>query len=76
MPEIAIFCYNRPTHIERTLNSLYEIKDIYEYHITVYSDGFNNSQDENDVLFVRKILQKFKKNDFYFFPSSIIFIKI
>lgn len=55
---IALFVYNRPYHLKKTLNSLKKNLEIKNTLIYVFSDGpKNNFQDIKNVKQVRKILK-------------------
>lgn len=61
---IALFVYNRPTHLERTLNSLKENTLAADSELFVFSDGPKNEDDKLLVDSVRKFISKidgFKK---------------
>jgi hypothetical protein len=50
---IALFVYDRPEHTERVLNGLQQ-NDVG--HVYIFSDGAENSQDEQSVRRVREIV--------------------
>jgi len=60
MPEkkapIALFCYNRPEHLNRTLEALRANHGASESRIYAFADGAKDDVDEPGVLAVRGIL--------------------
>ena len=61
---ILLFTYNRPSHTKSTLEALLSNKLSKESELFVFSDGFKNDVDKEEVLEVRKLVQSiegFKK---------------
>jgi len=54
---IALFCYNRPSHLERTINSLKENTLSNDSELFVFSDGPKGKTDETNITKVRNILE-------------------
>ena len=73
---IALFVYNRPKHLLKTLNSLKKNAECKDTDIYIFSDGYKigNLEDEDKVNQVRKIIRKinfFKKKIFIKQKSQI-----
>ena len=73
---IALFVYNRPKHLLKTLNSLKKNAECKDTDIYIFSDGYKigNLEDEDKVNQVRKIIRKinfFKKKIFIKQKSNI-----
>jgi GT2 family glycosyltransferase len=55
---IALFAYNRPTHLARTLEALRDNPLAHESRLHIYSDGPKTSRDEPAVAQVRHMIRK------------------
>ena len=55
---IALFAYNRPTHLARTLEALRDNPLAHESRLHIYSDGPRTSRDEQAVAQVRHVIRK------------------
>ncbi|WP_413934167.1 hypothetical protein [Nitrospira sp. BLG_1] len=55
---IALFAYNRPTHLARTLEALRDNPLAHESRLHIYSDGPKTSHDEPAVAQVRHMIRK------------------
>ena len=55
---IALFTYNRPTHLARTLEALRDNPLAHESRLHIYSDGPKTSRDEPAVAQVRHMIRK------------------
>jgi hypothetical protein len=53
---ITLFTYNRPSHTRRTLEALLNNKLCAESELFIFSDGYKNDSDKNDVSEVREII--------------------
>ncbi|MGM0377176.1 MAG: glycosyltransferase [Bacteroidota bacterium] len=53
---VALFCYNRPGHLERTLHSLAQNTGAEATPLVIFSDGPKNPSDQPPVDAVRHIL--------------------
>ncbi len=53
---IILFTYNRPSHTEQTLKALLDNKLAKESELVVFSDGYKNDIDKENVLKVREII--------------------
>lgn len=58
---IVIFCYNRPNHLKKLLNSIYKNKDFNKYKYYFYCDFYRNKDDKKDNFLVKKLLNKISK---------------
>ncbi|MDR0333485.1 MAG: glycosyltransferase [Dysgonamonadaceae bacterium] len=54
---IILFTYNRPAHTRQTLEALLNNKLCAESELFIFSDGYKNDSDKNDVLEVREIIR-------------------
>ena len=52
---IAIFIYNRPDHLRRTLTSLRACTSFHESSVVVFGDGPKFCKDENSVIATRRV---------------------
>lgn len=52
---VVIFIYNRPNHIQRTLNSLKQCKGYIDSPIIIYGDGSKNTSENSDIEKTRKL---------------------
>lgn len=57
---IALFAYNRPLHLARTLSALQENPLADESELFVFSDGPKHSQDRQAVEEVRRVIREIK----------------
>src|SRR4029078_13554757 len=55
---IALFAYNRPDHLRRTVESLLRNPLVGQSDLYVFSDGPKNAADESGVQAVRTYLRK------------------
>lgn len=55
---IALFAYNRPTHLARTLQALRDNPLAHMSRLHIYSDGPKTSRDEPSVAQVRHMIRK------------------
>ena len=55
---IALFAYNRPTHLARTLSALQANPLARESELFVFSDGPKHAQDQQAVEEVRQVIQQ------------------
>lgn len=62
---IILFCFNRPNHFERVLNSLKKNVDIDKAEITIHIDGPRNKYDSIQISKINKII----KNNCKFFNN-------
>ena len=53
---IILFTYNRPSHTRQTLKALCSNSLCAESELFIFSDGYKNDSDKNDVLEVRNII--------------------
>jgi GT2 family glycosyltransferase len=61
---VLLFTYNRPSHTRQTLEALMNNKLCSETELYIFSDGYKNNSDKNDVKEVRRIIHSidgFKK---------------
>lgn len=58
---IVVFCYNRKTHLERTLNALEQNTLAGETDLYIFSDGNRGDEDIESVKAVRDFLQEYTK---------------
>ena len=54
---IILFTYNRPSHTRHTLNALRNNHLCADSELFIFSDGYKNESDKNDVLAVRDIIR-------------------
>ena len=54
---IILFVYNRPEHTKKTINALLNNKLAVESTLIIFSDGFKNEKDIDDVLKVREVIK-------------------
>jgi hypothetical protein len=54
---IALFAYNRPSHLKETIESLKKNTLAKESILYIFSDGFKNQNDKTDVNLVREYLK-------------------
>jgi len=54
---VALFCYNRPRHLERTLHSLAQNTGAEATPLFIFSDGPRDASDQSAVDAVREILE-------------------
>ena len=52
---VALFAYNRPWHLQKTLDSLLKNELLNQVHLTIYCDGQKTENDNKAVLEVRAI---------------------
>lgn len=57
---VALFAFNRPWHVEQTVQSLLMNALSSEVHLTVYCDGSRNQDDAESVAQVRDFVKKIK----------------
>jgi hypothetical protein len=62
---IILFCFNRPNHFEKVLNSLKNNIDINYADITIHIDGPRNKYDSKQIIKINKII----KNNYKFFNN-------
>ncbi|MBK9948931.1 MAG: glycosyltransferase [Nitrospira sp.] len=55
---IALFAYNRPTHLARTLEALRDNPLAHKSRLYIYSDGPKTPRDETAVTQVRQVIKK------------------
>jgi glycosyltransferase involved in cell wall biosynthesis len=55
---VAIFCYNRPRHLERTIASLRRNVGASATSLFIFSDGPRDGKDYEGVMAVRQIIEK------------------
>jgi hypothetical protein len=55
---IVLFAYNRPSHLQRTLDALSKNSLANESKLYIFSDGPREIKDQNNVMEVRKLLNK------------------
>ena len=55
-PPLALFCYNRPEHLARTISSLLSCEYSDSYNLHIFSDGPKDTHDRLKVDQVRKII--------------------
>jgi GT2 family glycosyltransferase len=53
---ILLFTYNRPSHTRQTLEALLNNKLAKESELFIFSDGYKNDNDKENVLKVRNII--------------------
>lgn len=58
---VALFTYNRPSHLERTLESLERNRGFSESPVFVFADGVRCPEDEAPVRRVRDLLELWRK---------------
>ncbi|PWD99562.1 glycosyltransferase [Marinilabilia rubra] len=61
---VVIFCYNRPVHLQKTIEALLKNEGAGETDIYIFSDGCRGEQDKPAVEQVRKVINNvsgFKK---------------
>jgi glycosyltransferase involved in cell wall biosynthesis len=57
---IALFCFNRPIHLKKTLSSLKKIYFLTKVNIYIFDDGAKTEKDLIDVDKVRNLVKNFK----------------
>lgn len=60
---VALFTYNRPSHLERALESLERNRGFSDARVFVFSDGARRPEDEARVQRVRDLLQCWRKSN-------------
>jgi len=71
---IIIFCYNRPKHLFRLIESLKKNVNIYKHKFYIFCDGPKNIKDVIDIKKISKILNNFnciKKKNIIFRKKNI-----
>lgn len=67
---IALFVYNRPEHIQRTVDSLKSAECFEDIHLYIFSDAAKLSEDISKVEDVRQICREIKVNNFELIERS------
>ena len=68
---ILLFIYNRPKHLEGTINGLVKCKNFRKHDLIVIGDGPKNKNDEKNVFEARKIAKhKLDKNTQFIFSKK------
>ena len=69
LPGIAIFAFNRPNHLKKTLKSLSQNLNAKNYDIFIFCDGPKSKSDLKKIKEVRKISKNYVnfKSKKYFF---------
>lgn len=62
---IVIFVYNRKDYIKRLINSLRKNNLSIDSEVYIFSDGYKNDDDKNNVLDVRTYLEVLKKENYF-----------
>ena len=62
---IALFAFNRPVHLERTLTALAANRQAGLTQIVAFADGPRHAGDEIGVAAVREVLARWKKRNFF-----------
>ena len=60
LPGIALFAYNRPMHLKKTLNSLMQNYNSSAFDIFIFCDGAKNKLDIGKVRKIHKIVKNLK----------------
>lgn len=58
---IAVFAYNRPSHLLRSLESLVAVPRIHEHQVFIICDGPKTNSDADKVHAVRQIASRFSR---------------
>lgn len=53
---VLLFTYNRPSHTQKTLEALMNNEQCNTTELFVFSDGFSDNSDKNEVLSVRRLI--------------------
>jgi len=71
-PGVAIFAFNRPNHLKKTLKSLSQNLNANNYDIFIFCDGPKNNSDKKKIKEVRKISKNYGnfKSKKYFFRKA------
>ena len=72
-PGIAIFAYNRPQHLKKTLNTLSNNLNAKKFDTFIFCDGAKNNKDIKKINYVREISKtvgNFKSKKFFFRKSN------
>ena len=71
-PGVAIFAFNRPNHLKKTLKSLSQNLNAKNYDIFIFCDGPKNNSDKKKIKEVRKISKNYGnfKSKKYFFRKA------
>tara|TARA_B100000989_G_scaffold292306_1_gene268008 strand:- start:958 stop:1878 length:921 start_codon:yes stop_codon:yes gene_type:complete len=59
---IIIFSYNRPIHLQKSLDVLYKNKSIIHHKIFFINDGPKNSTDRYKIKKIKKIIDQYKSS--------------
>ena len=59
---IIIFSYNRPIHLQKSLDVLYKNKSIIHHKIFFINDGPKNSTDKYKIKKIKKIINQYKSS--------------
>jgi hypothetical protein len=59
---VALFCYNRPEHTEKTLNFLSKNEEAKNTDLFIFSDGPKIPEHLNAIFATRQIIKKFEGN--------------
>lgn len=72
LPGVAIFAFNRPNHLKKTLKSLSQNLNAKNYDIFIFCDGPKRISDKKKIKEVRKISKNYVsfKSKKYFFRKS------
>ena len=60
LPVIVIFCYNRLTHLKKTISSLKKNYNFEKYKVYIFSDGPKNIADYKKIQNIRKYIFSLK----------------
>ena len=60
LPVIVIFCYNRLSHLKKTVLSLENNYNYKKYKVYIFSDGAKNNSDKSEVKKVRVYINSLK----------------
>ena len=58
---VVIFCYNRPVHLKRLLDSIYKNEDFNKHQYFFYCDFYRNEKDKKNNICVKKLLNRITK---------------
>ena len=57
---IVLTVYNRPIHVERSLNSLLKCDGLSKFKLYIFSDGQKNKNQIKNVNQVRKLINQYR----------------